>query len=166
MESQLVIEHRAGTTCNQLHAASWPQFENMKICWTRALSSFGLHSTNKSKKSKRFNLCNTGLKHGCTFCIPLHNAFTLKCIIARFSPPFCYTILSNTKHCASELFPTLLSGNSFSYKSNLTIISMKGHAVVVLLFTLFLCNCWFTKLNSPPLFSAGVDDSKPEFFRF
>ena len=124
----------------------------MKRCWTRVLSSFGLHTTNKSKNTKRFNFCSTGLKYKFTFCTPLYNAFTLKCIISRFSSPFCYTILSNMKHWANELFPTVLSGNSFSYKSDLIIISMKGHAVVVLLIILFLCNCWFTRLNSPPLF--------------
>lgn len=60
----------------------------------------------------------------------------------------------------------LLAGYSFGYESALTIISMKGHAVVVLLITLFLCNYWFTGLNNSPLFLAGLDGSKPAFFLF
>ena len=81
----------------------------------------------------------------------------------------------------------LLAGYSCSDESALTIISMKGHAVVVLLITLILCKQFCNDVyillsikfkfkfkfviagllgstDNSPLFVAGLDGSKPVFF--
>ena len=81
----------------------------------------------------------------------------------------------------------LLAGYSCSDESALTIISMKGHAVVVLLITLILCKQFCNDVyillsikfkfkfviagllgsnDNSPLFVAGLDGSKPVFFLF